>query len=311
MKKPLPAPAIDDALAHAELFPIREVARQTGVNPVTLRAWERRYGLIQPTRTASGHRLYSQADIDAIGTILAWLRRGVAVSKVGSLLARTQGLANGRAQALGDAARWQGQVREAVCGFDRAALERTFDEVAVDHPEEQVFAGVFMPVWQALRDALGEYGQRSEWLFLDQFLRARALQGLQRQREPKSWRVALAPLQGESTELELLLTGLSLGGEDMAVTVLAPTQPVDELLLVCERLRPDALVLFASHRTAADLARRLARLTLGVKCPVLLAGKAADMTDDSLQGGPVVCLREEGELMGRRLRQYLAGHLDT
>ena len=33
------------------LFPIREVARLTGVNPVTLRAWERRYGLIQPLRT--------------------------------------------------------------------------------------------------------------------------------------------------------------------------------------------------------------------------------------------------------------------
>ena len=36
-----------------ELFPIREVARLTGINPVTLRAWERRYGLIQPVRTSS------------------------------------------------------------------------------------------------------------------------------------------------------------------------------------------------------------------------------------------------------------------
>ncbi|MBF4212988.1 MerR family DNA-binding transcriptional regulator, partial [Pseudomonas donghuensis] len=44
------------SLIREELFPIREVARLTGVNPVTLRAWERRYGLIQPTRTESGHR---------------------------------------------------------------------------------------------------------------------------------------------------------------------------------------------------------------------------------------------------------------
>ena len=40
-------------------LPIREVARQTGVNAVTLRAWERRYGLIVPQRTPKGHRLYS------------------------------------------------------------------------------------------------------------------------------------------------------------------------------------------------------------------------------------------------------------
>jgi hypothetical protein len=38
------------ALEREEFFPIREVSRLTGVNPVTLRAWERRYGLIQPTR---------------------------------------------------------------------------------------------------------------------------------------------------------------------------------------------------------------------------------------------------------------------
>lgn len=36
------------------LLPIREVARITGVNAVTLRAWERRYGLIVPLRTAKG-----------------------------------------------------------------------------------------------------------------------------------------------------------------------------------------------------------------------------------------------------------------
>ena len=62
-----------------ELFPIREVVRLTGVNPVTLRAWERRYGLIQPVRTEGGHRLYSQSDIEAIRSIVAWTERGVAV----------------------------------------------------------------------------------------------------------------------------------------------------------------------------------------------------------------------------------------
>src|SRR5262245_20613806 len=77
------------ALKQEELFPIREVSRLTGVNPVTLRAWERRYGLIQPIRTDSGHRLYSQADVEAVRSILAWIERGVSVSKVGKLLARS------------------------------------------------------------------------------------------------------------------------------------------------------------------------------------------------------------------------------
>ena len=64
------------SLKQEELFPIREVSRLTGVNPVTLRAWERRYGLIQPTRTESGHRLYSMADVEAVRSI--WHGRSAA-----------------------------------------------------------------------------------------------------------------------------------------------------------------------------------------------------------------------------------------
>lgn len=52
-------PDTDYSQALAEgWLPIREVSRITGVNAVTLRAWERRYGLIVPHRTAKGHRLF-------------------------------------------------------------------------------------------------------------------------------------------------------------------------------------------------------------------------------------------------------------
>lgn len=111
------------SLIREELFPIREVARMTGVNPVTLRAWERRYGLIQPTRTESGHRLYSMTDIERVRSILGWIERGVAVSKVGKILAKTEPL-----QVLeriipdelvqADYSQWQQQVKAAVSVFD-------------------------------------------------------------------------------------------------------------------------------------------------------------------------------------------------
>src|SRR5262245_25299723 len=76
------------APACEELYPIREVSRVTGINPVTLRAWERRYGLVIPSRTESGHRLYTLADIERVREILGWIERGVAVSKVAGLLAQ-------------------------------------------------------------------------------------------------------------------------------------------------------------------------------------------------------------------------------
>lgn len=54
------------------LFPIREIAHQTGVNPVTLRTWEPRYGLIKPLRTAKGHRMYTLEHLDKIYKVLEW-----------------------------------------------------------------------------------------------------------------------------------------------------------------------------------------------------------------------------------------------
>ena len=71
------------------LFPIRELSEITQVNTVTLRAWERRYGLLKPQRTAKGHRLYSQQDVSRVKAILASIAKGVPVGKVKALLAES------------------------------------------------------------------------------------------------------------------------------------------------------------------------------------------------------------------------------
>ncbi|KZK66164.1 helix-turn-helix-type transcriptional regulator [Shewanella baltica] len=68
------------------LLPIGEVSALTGVNAVTLRAWQRRFGLVIPARTPKGHRLYTSENIQEIHEINAWLAKGVAISKVKPLL---------------------------------------------------------------------------------------------------------------------------------------------------------------------------------------------------------------------------------
>jgi DNA-binding transcriptional MerR regulator len=308
-----PSPAPSDSFREQELFPIREVSRVTGVNPVTLRAWERRYGLIQPTRTDSGHRLYSAADIEAVRSILAWIERGVSVSKVGKILARSQAIRTPAPVyvevASSEWGEWQGRIRSAVATFDAPLLERLYGQVFSTYPLLVVFQEVFMPLWQELLLRRDEPGQVSEWLFLDAFLRARALQRLQL--GGGQTRVLLAALPGHCRELELLVAGLLLGNEDLGIQVLGPGQPLEELPLVCTRVRPQALVLFSNQPPADDLGQQLRRLALALDCPLALAGDAADLAEDELDGSPVACLGNEGRLMQHRLQQFLAGHLDT
>jgi DNA-binding transcriptional MerR regulator len=299
-----------------ELYPIREVSRLTGVNPVTLRAWERRYGLIQPTRTDSGHRLYSQADIEAVRSILAWIERGVAVSKVGKILARSSQAKAPATPAYDDVAagewsEWQAQLRRAVAAFDDVQLERLYGQVFSSYPLAVAFQEVLLPVWQELLLRQDGFGQTSEWLFLDTFLRGRVLQRLQLTRGQGEERVLLAALPGHAHELELLVAGLLLAGSELAVSPLGLGQPFDELPLVCEKVRPQALVLFSNRAPEAELPRQLSRLALALDCPLALAGEVAELAEESLQGSPVACLGGEGRLMQRRLLQFLAGHLDT
>lgn len=316
MIEPHSASLPDAPHRQEELFPIREVARLTGINPVTLRAWERRYGLIQPVRTESGHRLYSQADIDDVRSILGWIERGVAVSKVGKILARNQATQQQApsAQAPGTQAdwkQWQVQLRQAVKAFDERRLEQVYGQVFASYPLVVVFQDILMPVWHDLCAAGEAFGAQSEWLFLDGFLRARALQRLQLAREQQEVSVVLAAMPGHCRELELLVAALMLGSSEVVIRVLAVGQPLEELSLVCERMAPQALVLFSNHSPTAELPKRLMRLAQGLDCPLLFAGEAAELAQDALMRSQVACLGSEGRLMRRRLQQYLAEHLDT
>lgn len=311
-----PASQASVALEREELFPIREVSRLTGVNPVTLRAWERRYGLIQPTRTESGHRLYSMTEIERVRSIVDWIDRGVAVSKVGKILARTEPLKalahiipDDLVQA--DYAQWQQQVQLAVSSFDDRALDQVYNQIFSSYSLPVVFQNILMPLWLQMLQRQDAFGQTSEWLFFDGFLRARVLQRIVALRGTQPRKVIVSALAGQCRELELLVAALFLSGNDAGVRVLTTGQPFDELALVCERIKPQALVLFSNHAPTADLPRRLNRLSLSLDCQVMLAGDAADLAQDSLAGSSIGCLGNEGATMRQRMTQFLAGTLDT
>ncbi|PYG95961.1 helix-turn-helix-type transcriptional regulator, partial [Arthrobacter stackebrandtii] len=154
-----------------DLLPMRDVVSLTGINPVTLRAWERRHGLIRPQRTEGGHRLYTARDVQRIRDILRWTANGLSVSKVGDLLAAQPEASVQQHSAFDD---WRAAVARATKAFDRPALEGIHGQLFTLLPKATVLREVLMPVWHDLASGTAP-GQRSQWLFLDTFLRARLL----------------------------------------------------------------------------------------------------------------------------------------
>jgi DNA-binding transcriptional MerR regulator len=72
-------------------YNLKAVVKETGIKPDTLRAWERRYGMPQPSRTAGKHRLYSQQDIDVLKWLVARQEEGLSISRAVNLYRTLEG----------------------------------------------------------------------------------------------------------------------------------------------------------------------------------------------------------------------------
>ena len=140
----------DDLNFPACSFPIGELSRKTGVNSVTLRAWERRYGLLRPQRTEKGHRLYGEQDVECVQQILLLMKRGVPLRKIRPLLAGQVALPP--AQHNEDALDWQQQCRGWLEQLDRAALERGLQQLCKQYPPDWCRQQVIEPLFGWLLD---------------------------------------------------------------------------------------------------------------------------------------------------------------
>ncbi|MBF9003484.1 MerR family transcriptional regulator [Vibrio nitrifigilis] len=147
-----------------KLYAIREVAELTGVKPVTLRAWQRRYNLVQPQRTDKGHRLYTEQDIELIRDIQSWLAKGVAIGKVSQLLfgpSESQYDENVTATALDENQR----LLDYLAQFKRAKAQQLIATVFKEYPLALVEQQFVLPVYHALEQVKGPLKTLQKGLF--------------------------------------------------------------------------------------------------------------------------------------------------
>lgn len=120
------------------LYPIREISRLTGVTPITLRAWERRYNLIEPVRTESGHRLYTEDHINFVQNAVQLTKQGIPISKVKTILKERQQTANQLVEK--HELDYLSELLNAARNFNISRVEELSQSLLVDYPEKQAFA---------------------------------------------------------------------------------------------------------------------------------------------------------------------------
>jgi DNA-binding transcriptional MerR regulator len=126
---------------------IGELARRTGVSPELLRAWEQRYGLLQPTRTPGGFRLYSATDEARVQHMQGLVSGGLAAAQAARLVLSDDGsapppMASPSATTLEEAA---GDLTASLDRLDEQAANTALDRLFSTYTVETVLRDVVLP----------------------------------------------------------------------------------------------------------------------------------------------------------------------
>ncbi len=147
-----------------KLYAIREVAEITGVKPVTLRAWQRRYNLVQPQRTEKGHRLFNQHNIETIREIQGWLAKGVSIGKVSELLKGSNADTNLNEKVSAQLEECE-HLLTALSKLNKGKAEQLISTVMKEYPLDNVETQFVFPVIDALERVKGPWRSIQKGLF--------------------------------------------------------------------------------------------------------------------------------------------------
>ncbi|HXV40112.1 MAG TPA: MerR family transcriptional regulator [Steroidobacteraceae bacterium] len=262
--------------ATAANLPIRTISSLTGVHAVTLRAWERRYGLIRPARTPKGHRLYTHQHVERIRRVLALMERGVPISRVRDLLD-----AEPSAETAAASGRWRPDIERmaaAIARFDEQELDRIYDEALSVHPIEQVTQRLLLPLLIQLGERWRDLaGGIAEEHFFAMYLRSKLGARMQhRMRYATGPRLVAACAPGEQHEIGLLLFALEAHVAGMRTVLLGADTPLPDLAIARQRSQGDAVVISSSVDPAPSFFNdALPQLVGQAGVPVFVGGSTA------------------------------------
>jgi DNA-binding transcriptional MerR regulator len=259
---------------------IGELSRRLGVSDHVLRAWERRYGVLRPVRTAGGFRLYSEADLERVRRMQAYLAQGLSAAEAAraavdgeppaGMAAGVDGpaLHDGPADAIA-------ALAGALDEFDEPTAHAVLDRLLGTLTVETVLRDVVLPYLRALGDRWerGEVSVAQEH-FASNLIRGR-LAGLAR-----GWghghgpRAILACVPDELHDIALLAFGIVLNRNGWRVEFLGASTPLADLIQIASAQRPDLVVLAGTTPERFDgLTGDLIRLAR--VAPIALAGSGA------------------------------------
>ncbi|MFA9431463.1 MerR family transcriptional regulator [Egicoccus sp. AB-alg2] len=235
---------------------IGEVSRRTGVAVPTLRAWERRYGLLSPDRTEGGHRLYSERDVDRVKAMQRLLEDGWSAAAAAREVLREPATVTQLrpVPGLGSASMaLVERLESAIDAFDASGADAVVDDVFARLEIPRALDDVILPVLRRVGDGWQDDPRViAREHFATNTLRPR-LQRLLRATARSGGRSLLAAApEGEEHDLGLLAAAVAAVDAGWRVHYLGARTPTPAMERGAADLQPDVVLVGAMFREQAE-----------------------------------------------------------
>jgi DNA-binding transcriptional MerR regulator/methylmalonyl-CoA mutase cobalamin-binding subunit len=272
-------------------YPIRTVAQLLGVPKNTLIAWERRYSVIQPRRTGSGYRLYSEGDLRRLRRLKDMIDAGHRVGDACRMLEQEAHREPATPFELlsGDTALAQVRtaLKTALLAFDREGADRAALRLLMV-PYEQALEEVYVPLLYEIGDGWerGEISVVQEH-YASAYCREKVLVMRHSLGTPPAGapEVVCATPPGELHEIGLLSLALALTLRGFRVTYLGANVPTAGLAGYVDAVRPAGICLsLVLERSAEEIERyaKEVRRKMAAEVRVAIGGRAVSRVADEL-----------------------------
>jgi DNA-binding transcriptional MerR regulator/methylmalonyl-CoA mutase cobalamin-binding subunit len=287
--------------------PIKVAARRSGLTPHAIRVWEKRYGAVEPNRTTSNRRLYSEADIERLRLLRQATASGHSIGQIATLpgpalasLVRAEAAAGGRGPAdqeeeAREAGADQKDSREyverclaAIQRFDAAGLEQELVTAAVHLSQP----GLLEEVIEPLMHRIGAMWRDGQLRIADEHLASAAIRSFVDSlraafpASPSSPRIIVTTPAGQLHEIGALMVSAQAAREGWHTTYLGASLPAREIARAAHQQRARAVALSLVYpEDDPRLGSELVRLRRGLPedTALLVGGRAAARHQDLLE----------------------------
>jgi len=267
-------------LSDEPKYTIKKVSDLTGILPVTLRAWERRYGVLSPERKENRYRLYSDRDV----AIVKWLNNqtssGISISTAASNLRNLRmnnewplivptGITREKVKTSIPPERYAEKLFNLLKQHNEADASKLMQEINSGFDVETVIVGIITPCLISIGEA---WYQGNLMISTEHFASAfiRSVLYTLFQSYPIATRGANILIGGapsEDHELGALMMAILLRSRGYRVEFLGPNLHMDDLVDYAKSEKPAAVILTASTRPAAMELSRAQSKFMTIKYP--------------------------------------------